>query len=139
MTTDMVATSILVVEDDPLIGSSMALWLRRAGYQVAVARSSVEALAGAEHRLVGAILLDWHLRVGLSGVALLEALQAAYGEVPIIVVSGDWTAYSHASRRAAHDYLHKPFTPEDLVTVVGRYLAPTGPVSAASSASGEDR
>src|SRR5215207_11528324 len=79
---------ILVVEDEPAIAELIALNLRHAGYEVAVARDAEEAQAAVDGVLPTLVLLDWMLP-GLSGHALARQWrgQARTRELPIILLT----------------------------------------------------
>lgn len=127
----MDSSIVLIIEDQQLVANSMAVWLRQAGYEVEVAADSRAALELASRRKIGAVLLDWHLSDrALTAPHLIDALHARCGQAtPILVVSGDWGAFSNSARTAATDYLHKPFTPDDLLRKVGTYFAVRPPSS----------
>ena len=62
-------TRILVVEDEPAIAELLAINLRHAGYEVALAADAVQAQAAVDRALPDLVLLDWMLP-GQSGLAL---------------------------------------------------------------------
>ena len=55
-------------------------------------------------------------------------MRAAYGDVPILVMTADGRAAEKAERVGAVGYLRKPFELDELLAVVKRTLgAPPGP------------
>jgi len=106
---------VLLVEDDAMIGESVAAGLRHAGYTVdwvQDGRAAEAALAASVHELV---LLD----LGLprkSGLDVLKSLRAARADVPVVVVTArDAVADRIAGLDAgADDYIVKPFDLDEL-------------------------
>ena len=95
---------VLVVDDDAKVGAIMSRLLERAGYEVITALDGDGALEVAQHRSVGAVILDWRLPSGLAGSELVAQLRRRCGEkTPVLVVSGDWAAFTEADRALASD------------------------------------
>jgi DNA-binding response OmpR family regulator len=114
---------ILLIEDDPMIGSSLAKALRDLGMSIDWVTDGLdgeEALATSEHTLV---LLNLGLP-GKQGLELLEAIRTAGSRVPIIVI----TARDELDGRVASlelgtdDYLAKPFAVRELVARMNAVL-----------------
>ena len=108
---------ILLVEDDEMIGRSLAHGLRDDGYAVDWVKDGVEATAAladvaAEHAL---ILLDWNLP-RMDGLAVLRQLRAAGSLTPVLMLTArDETRDLVAGLDAgADDYLPKPFLLDEL-------------------------
>jgi DNA-binding response OmpR family regulator len=114
---------ILLIEDDPMIGNSLAKALRDLGMSVDWVTDGLdgeEALSAGEHRLV---LLNLGLP-GKPGLQLLKAIRSAGGRVPIIII----TARDELDGRVASldlgadDYLAKPFAVRELVARMNAVL-----------------
>lgn len=121
---------ILVVDDDPRVGTSIQRMLVAAGYpQPAMIHDASEldhALDEVEPHLV---LLDIHLGAGASGLDLAAAVPP---HVAIIFLSGDTEASTLAAaglRRPA-GFVVKPFTPEQLWAAVEMAIAQRRPFAA---------
>ncbi len=106
---------ILLVEDDPMVGTAVRRGLQQDGHSVdwvEEADAAEAALAAGAHELV---LLDLGLP-GKSGLALLGALRRTGNAIPIIVC----TARDAIGDRVrgldlgADDYLVKPFALDEL-------------------------
>jgi DNA-binding response OmpR family regulator len=100
---------VLVVDDDPDVGSTLLEVLDELGYAgrwVADGASALRALVQAPPDVV---LLDI-LMPGLSGLDALRSIRALVPDVPVIMVSG--AADEQLGRRAlahgAFDYVVKP-------------------------------
>ena len=105
----MPATRILVLDDEPNIGSSLRLILEREGYQVTIVRSIAEAGNFADRADV--LLLDVRLPDG-SGIDFLRQLRERDCSAPAIMISGHGTIAEavQATRAGAFDFLEKPLS-----------------------------
>lgn len=113
---------ILVVEDEPSIAEVVGLYLRRAGYQVAMAADGRAALQSLDKQMPELIVLDVMLP-GLDGFEIARRVRAE-GDVPIIMLTA---RRAEADRIAglemgADDYVVKPFSPQELVSRVRAVL-----------------
>jgi DNA-binding response OmpR family regulator len=123
--------TILVVDDEPSISEVVGIYLRRAGYQVAVARDGQEALDALEKDPPDLVVLDLMLPE-VDGLEITRRLRAG-GDTPIIMLTA---RREEADRIAglemgADDYVVKPFSPQELVSRVKAVLRRTrgpGPV-----------
>ena len=111
----MRAARVLIVDDDPLLQRSLALFLTIRGYEVEGAMTGREALEAFARRRPDLIVLDLGLpdRDG-SEVCLRVRQESA---VPIIILSaraGDQDKVS-ALEQGADDYISKPFSSEVLL------------------------
>ncbi len=110
--------SILIVDDEPNIVSSLQGALGREGYQVDGAAS----LDAARERLREAydiVLLDvWF--PGASGLTLLEEIRAGAPETVVIMMSGhaDIETAVQATKLGAFDFLEKPIALERLLVLL---------------------
>ena len=114
---------VLLVEDDPdvRLGCEQALQLED------IPVSSVDSAEKARRRLTrdfpGIVVSDIRLP-GMDGMALLKELQAIDPELPVVLITGhgDVSLAVQAMKGGAHDFIEKPFSPDDLVEVVRRAL-----------------
>ncbi|HSK48791.1 MAG TPA: response regulator transcription factor [Coriobacteriia bacterium] len=112
-------SSILVVEDDPIIRQTVAYALKRAGFEVASAGDGSEALTIAEETCPDLVLLDLMLP-GIDGYQIAERLRSSDKEMAIIMV----TALDQERDKVrgldagADDYITKPFSIEELLARV---------------------
>jgi len=106
-------TTILVVDDDPAIRELLQLALPRAGFEVRLAGSALEARDKLAHTTPDLILLDWMLP-GQSGFELARHLRRnpAHRDVPIIMLTARDQAEDKAAAldAGADDYVSKPFS-----------------------------
>jgi len=122
------AATVLIVEDEPHIGSLVCTYLERAGYDALWVRTGERALGELARRRVELVVLD----VGLPGIDGFEVCRRIRGEVPVIML----TARDEEPDRVAglevgaDDYVTKPFSPRELTArvkaVLRRSARPTG-------------
>jgi len=116
---------ILVVDDDEVILSTLALFLADEGYVVVVAGNGQEALERAEREHPRLILLDMKMPV-MDGWAFAAAYRERPGpHAPIIVMTAARDARGRAAEIAADGFLAKPFDLDRLLDLV-RQHAPQG-------------
>lgn len=118
--------SLLVVDDESATRRLVAYTLKSLGIEVIGAESSIDALGYARENTFAMILLDINLP-GTDGFTLLTMLRSLphLSDVPIIM----FTARSNpndelrASELGANGFLYKPFTTQELRSLVTAYLA----------------
>ena len=114
---------ILVVEDDEAIATGLALNLKLAGRQTAIARDGAEALKMTEDEDFQLILLDINLPKK-NGLEVLSGLRSTDNLVPVIVISAREGEYDKvaALRLGADDYVTKPFALAELLARIDAVL-----------------
>jgi two-component system response regulator HydG len=112
---------ILVVDDERAMRESLAAWLDKEGYPVACAAGGDEALELLRAESYDLLLLDVKMP-GMDGMQLLQIVQQSQPELLVVMI----TAYGaiedavEAMKLGAHDYLLKPFDPEQLMVLIQR-------------------
>lgn len=108
-------TSILVVDDEPVIMESLAYSLRREGYEVTVSPNGLEALELFDKINPDLVVLDVMLP-GIDGLEVCRRLRAR-SSVPIIMLTarGDEVDRILGLEIGADDYLPKPFSFRELL------------------------
>jgi diguanylate cyclase (GGDEF)-like protein len=109
-----------LVEDVPHVQRLGEMILESAGYRVRSAGTCEEARQMLAEGAPDVVLLDVHLPDGL-GLEVLVTMQQDHdlAVVPVIVVTGSMEAGAvRALDAGAHDYLPKPFEPEELLARV---------------------
>jgi len=114
---------VLVVDDEPLVLSTVRDMLQYFGYEVSTAASAEEAFASMNAGRSQIVLLDLHLR-GTSGLEGLTSLRELYPTVPVIVATGD---IGHRLAREARDsgafeVISKPFNLTVLRSLLARAM-----------------
>ena len=111
--------TILIIDDEPSLVSSLAFALEEEGYQAFSAGTGEAGLQAASELLPDLVLLDLRLP-DQSGLDVLSALQRQNGQPQVIMISahGDTRAAVKAVKLGAADYLTKPFDLDDLLHTV---------------------
>ncbi|MFP6732416.1 MAG: response regulator transcription factor [Rhodospirillales bacterium] len=116
------ANHLLIVEDDELVQSLLAAYMKGEGYKVSYAGTGKEMMATLNAENIDLILLD----LGLpdeDGLTLTRQIRAR-SSIPIIVITQRQSREDRlaALELGADDYLTKPFDPEELVLRVHNIL-----------------
>ena len=121
----MVGKRILVVEDDALSASTLEAYLRRDGFEVAIAEDGLRGVEMHARWKPDLVLLDVMLPK-LSGTEVLSAIRRL-GDTPVIMVTaiGDEPDKLGALRYGADDYIVKPYNPKEVVARVVAVLRRT--------------
>jgi DNA-binding response OmpR family regulator len=118
-------SSILLVDDDPLLRTLVEHKLRLRGFEVFSAESGEEGLKQASAKRPDLIVLDAMLPE-LDGFEVLQRLKedAATQSIPVIMLTArkQETDIVSALSKGARDYLIKPFLPEELVMRIRNLL-----------------
>jgi DNA-binding response OmpR family regulator len=114
---------ILVVDDEINVCKSIRQAVESEEYEVETALSGEEALKKDEEKPYDLIITDL-MMPGISGMDLLTSLKTARPGVIVIIITGYPTIKTavQSVKMGAFDYLPKPFTPNDLRSLVSRAL-----------------
>ena len=116
---------ICVVDDDPLVRTTIEGILLQAGYKVVSKAAGTDFLATLDQEPAGSqsfacVLLDVNMP-DMNGLEVRRQLASRRrSSLPIIVISGqgDISTAVQAMRSGAVDFVEKPFTPEHLAQAV---------------------
>jgi len=114
---------IFVIDDNPQVCEGLCAVLQEDG-RVAQGYATAEAfLAAYDPSREGCLLVDAYLP-GMSGLELLERLQAEGRQIPAIMITAnsDVTIAVHAMKAGALNFLEKPVAMEDLLASVDMAL-----------------
>ena len=110
---------ILVVDDEPRMLTSLCELLRLRNHDVTAANSGQTAIDFLLEHSFDLVLLDLNMP-GTDGFGVLKHIERHTDDTPTIVVSGDSTidAAIRALRQGVHDFVRKPYEPEDLFRAI---------------------
>lgn len=118
-----VSCTILIIDDEANLRHSLAMILRRAGYNVTTAGDGIEAWQNLQAGAFDLTFLDLKMP-GMDGLALLPRIRSLYPDMPVVILTAHATLESaiEAVRQGARDYLLKPFDPVQLLNRVNEIL-----------------
>jgi len=117
-------TSVLVVDDDPMMREILRALLEAAGHEVVLADDGREGLARISEVRPGAVMVDSQMP-GIGGGEVIREIRAgAASGMAVVLMSGENTeAEVGAGLDAGADvYLVKPFAPGDVVAALAEAL-----------------
>jgi Na+/proline symporter/signal transduction histidine kinase len=115
---------VLCLDNDPAVLAGTRALLGRWGCEVVSAGNAAEARAALGNRLPDAVIADFHLDDGRTGVEEVRALFTGLGrDAPVVVVTADHTAEVKAQvERDGHALLYKPVQPAAMRAILARLL-----------------
>jgi len=113
-----VAETVLIIEDEPEFAGLVELWLTRAGYRVATARTGPDGLRRFYDERPDLVILDVAVP-GLDGWQLIERFRE-FSRVPILMVTahGSEAEKVRGLKLGADDYMTKPVSFPELTARV---------------------
>jgi DNA-directed RNA polymerase specialized sigma24 family protein/CheY-like chemotaxis protein len=117
-----IRTTVLIIEDEPLIALDIQTLVEQLGHDVAtIARTHTEAVRGALKRRPGLILADIQLADGSSG---LEAVNEILGtqEVPVIFITAFPERFLTGQAPEPAFLITKPFSADSVKAVISQAL-----------------
>lgn len=112
--------TVLVVDDDPVVGEALREELERAHYRATIVESGMDCLQVLkDDARVDLVLLDL-LMPGLSGLDVLQRIKEREQtkHLPVIVLSSRGQEAVRALQAGATDYITKPWQSEELLARV---------------------
>ncbi|MBA3364920.1 MAG: response regulator transcription factor [Actinobacteria bacterium] len=125
-------SSVLVVDDEPIVREVVVRYLRREGYRTLEAADGRRARELIETDPPSLVVLDLMLP-GIDGLALCRWIRAR-SDVPVIMLTarGEETDRIVGLEIGADDYITKPFSPRELAARVRTVLRRTTPTTIAA-------
>jgi signal transduction histidine kinase len=121
---DKTLLPFLLVEDNPLNQLVMSHTLDKLGFAYKVAENGIEALTLLEEENFSLVLMDCQMPM-LDGYGTTQRIRKEKGnKLPIIAITANAlsTDREKCLKAGMNDYLSKPFTPEDLMRVLKKWL-----------------
>jgi len=115
--------SLLLVEDDPILGRSLTVYLELEGYKVTWARDLRSATEANETSSFELVILDVNLPDG-SGLSLCSSIRSKGSRIPIIFLTAktDEDSVVEGFNAGANDYVKKPFGNRELLARIKAVL-----------------
>ncbi len=115
---------VLVVDDEPGIGSFLRIKLKLSGYEVICTTSGAEAIEITRTQQPDVVLCDM-LMPDITGMDVIQTVRT-FSQVPIIVFTGRPEIFQVAMELGANDYIAKPFNPDELIEKIKSILDNAG-------------
>jgi two-component system alkaline phosphatase synthesis response regulator PhoP len=121
--------SVLVVDDEPHILHSLEFLMKHENYDVRVARDGEAALTAIEEQRPDLVLLDV-MMPKRDGYSVCQTIRAnpEWQDIRVIMLTAKGRDIEREKGLAlgADDYITKPFSTRDLLSLVRHYLDPDG-------------
>src|SRR4029077_11652221 len=121
----LIASEILIVDDEEDIRDLIAGLLHDEGYSTRVAGDSESALTAIRARRPQLVVLDiWLQGSKLDGIEVLDTIKREHSDLPVVMISGHGTIETAVAsiKKGAYDFVEKPFKADRLLHVVERAL-----------------
>jgi DNA-binding response OmpR family regulator len=123
-------TTVLVVDDEPIVRDVVARYLERDGHRIISAADGEEARGLIESEAPSLVVLDVMLPGDTDGLALCRWIRATSDLAVILLTArGDETDRIVGLELGADDYVTKPFSPRELATRVRTVLRRAQPAA----------
>lgn len=111
--------SIMVIDDEPIVGKRLKPALEKSGYIVEVFESGTDALQRIEQKVFDIVVTDVRMD-DIDGIEVLARVSAKSPRTKVIIITGYATIElaREALAKGAFDFIAKPFKPNDLREVI---------------------
>ena len=113
---------VLIVDDQRTIRITTSQAVKAEGHEAETADTGRVALLKLQEDRYDLVLLDLHLEAEADGLETLSRMLKIAPNLPVAICTANASIATavDAMRRGAHDYLEKPFTPEQLRHLLAR-------------------
>jgi len=119
---DLVATDVLIIEDEPIISMDLEALVESLGHRVCgVARTRREAVAAANSATPGLVLADIQLADGSSGLDAVNDILESF-DVPVIFITAYPERLLTGERPEPVFLISKPFQTQTVKAIVSQAL-----------------
>ena len=118
--------SILLVDDNRGITAPMAEYLERAGYEVVVAHTAMEARSALRRLRLSLVITDLRMENGTDedGLGLIRYIRESHPGLPVFILSasGSPEAATESIRLQVQKFLGKPVSMPGLLATVQEFV-----------------
>jgi DNA-directed RNA polymerase specialized sigma24 family protein/CheY-like chemotaxis protein len=119
---ELVATDVLIIEDEPLIAMDIESIVTSLGHRVgALARTRKEAVEAAQRKRPGLVLADIQLADGSSGLDTVNEI-LEFMDVPVVFVTAHPERLLTGERPEPAFLITKPFSPDTVKALISQAL-----------------
>jgi DNA-binding NtrC family response regulator len=113
--------SVLLVDDEPLVGLRLRPALEKNGYRVETSEDGAQAIARIGQEVFDIVVTDIRMEP-LDGLKVLEAALKRSARTKVIIITGYATVElaREAMAKGAFEVIAKPFRPNDLREVIAK-------------------
>jgi DNA-directed RNA polymerase specialized sigma24 family protein len=120
---ELVASDVLIIEDEPLVAMDLETIVTSLGHRIsAVARTRREAVAAVKQNRPGLVLADIQLADGSSGLDAVNEILASVDDVPVAFVTAYPERLLTGERPEPAFLITKPFSPDTVKAIVSQAL-----------------
>lgn len=112
-------TTILILDDEPIVGKRLKPSLEKKGYQVETFTESLEALKRIREYDFDIVITDLKME-GIDGMQFLSEVKAKSPRTEVIVITGFATMETakESFQKGVFDFLAKPFKLGEITAVI---------------------
>jgi formate/nitrite transporter len=117
------APKILVIDDEMVVGESLRRTFQDDGYEIETVLSGQEGLQKARSEKFDLLIVDLKMP-DISGLDVIKKIKEQQSDMMMVMITGYSTVDSatEALKTGAFDYIPKPFTPNEISSVVKNAL-----------------
>jgi formate/nitrite transporter len=117
------AHKILVIDDEEIVGESLRKTFKGDGYEIETAHNGQEGLQKARRKPFDLMIVDLKMP-DISGLEVIKQIKAEQPDTMMVMITGYPAVESatEALKTGVFDYIPKPFTPEEISSVVEKAL-----------------
>jgi DNA-binding NtrC family response regulator len=114
-------TSILILDDEPIVTKRLQPSLEKKGYEVESFTASSDALHRIEERSFDIVVTDLKME-GVDGMQFLTRVKEKYPQTEVIVITGFATMATakESFNKGIFDFLAKPFKLGEITEVIAK-------------------
>ena len=114
---------VLIMEDEESVAKGLGIALSEEGYKVDLAMTGRSALDSFSQKMFDLLVADLRLP-DIDGMEVIKQVKRRRPDTEVLVITGYSTVNTavEAMKLGASDYLSKPFTKNDLISIVKENL-----------------